>query len=490
MHQTLIDMTSNVKRVWLRAAILFLTDLIALWIAWLSATWVAVHLGRASTPSGLLPTTRGETVYALIAILLTIAFAMKGQYTRRGAFWDETGVTWRYVTLAAMSSLALNFLVQTSNTRTVPLLAWLLVFLLLPVGRLINREWMIPAGYWRRKALVVGDGENARATAEALQGERHMGITVAAIVSFSGVRLVHPASETDEYGGIPAQLLSVDVEAMARQLECSVIVVTLDDEARGKASHLVRSLHAQQFEVFVVPALGGLPVHGMRTQQFFSNDILLLRLQHKLLNPLSRGLKRTVDLTVAIAALLGLAPLMAWVAWRIWREDGAPVIYSQPRVGEQGQDFSFFKFRSMVRNADSELEAWKTQNPALFKRYTANNFKLHDDPRVLKVGRLIRRTSIDELPQLWNVLRGDMSLVGPRPLLRRELPLYPADTMELYGQVKPGITGLWQVSGRSHTSFEKRAALDSWYVRNWSLWIDWVLLFKTVRVVLSGKGAV
>ncbi len=123
------------------------------------------------------------------------------------------------------------------------------------------------------------------------------------------------------------------------------------------------------------------------------------------------------------------------------------------------------------------------------ERYQSANFKLADDPRLLKVGSWIRRSSIDELPQLWNVLRGDMSLVGPRPLLRRELPKYPEQAMALYAQVRPGITGLWQVSGRSHTTFEQRAAFDGWYVRNWSLWVDWVILLKTVRVVFSGRGA-
>jgi Undecaprenyl-phosphate galactose phosphotransferase WbaP len=249
-------------------------------------------------------------------------------------------------------------------------------------------------------------------------------------------------------------------------------------------------LHAQRFEVFVVPALTGLPVHGLRTQFFFSNDVLMLRLQHKLLNPFSRSLKRSTDVMLASLGLVVFSPLMAWVAWRIWREDGGPVIYSQPRVGERGEDFAFFKFRSMVRNADELLASWKTENPPLAQRYIENNFKLADDPRVLRVGRLIRKTSVDELPQLWNVLRGDMSLVGPRPLLRRELALYPVDTLELYEQVKPGITGLWQVSGRSHTTFEKRAVLDSWYVRNWSLWVDWVVLLKTIRVVAFRKGAV
>lgn len=472
-----------------RAATLMAADLFVLLVAWLMAAALASLVGRAG-PGEFIPIdTRGGQVYGLMGALLVVTLALYGQYTRRSPFWDEVRVAWRYVALLALTNFAVNFFIQVSFTRTVTLLAWLLVALLLPLGRIAAREWMIPAGLWRRNALVVGEGENAREAIAALQRERHMGIQVAGCTTFISGRIVAPATDTDEYGSIPADLMSQDVESLARQLNCDVIVVALDEEARGRAAQLVRTLHAQQFEVFVVPSLQGLPVHGMQPQHFFSNDVLILRLQHKLLSPVARGLKRSIDVVLSVLALLLLSPLMAWVAWRIWREDGGPVVFSHARVGHDGQEFPFYKFRSMVRDADRILESWKTNNPALFERYVASNFKLDDDPRVLKMGRLIRRTSMDELPQLWNVLRGDMSLVGPRPLLRRELSLYPDETLNLYRQVKPGITGLWQVSGRSHTSFQQRAAIDSWYVRNWSLWIDWVVLLKTVRVVLSGKGA-
>ena len=199
--------------------------------------------------------------------------------------------------------------------------------------------------------------------------------------------------------------------------------------------------------------------------------------------------KRSLDIGASIALLLLLSPLMAWVCWKIWREDGGPVFYSHPRVGKGGRDFQFIKFRSMVKDADARLEAWRAAHPDLYRSYEDNNFKLEDDPRVLRVGNWIRATSIDELPQLWNVLRGDMSLVGPRPLLQLQFPVYDAEARVLYEAVLPGITGLWQVSGRSDTSFAQRALMDIWYVRNWSLWVDWVILLKTVHVVLSRRGA-
>ena len=379
----------------------------------------------------------------------------------------------------------LNFLLQVSYTRTVQVVAWVFIFVNVPMGRLAARELLIRFGHWERKALIVGDGDNALNARAALLGERHMGIEVVACTNPVGALSMTSAGPSN--GLVPHD--GKGIEALAAQLGCEVIVVALDDGVSVDLARITASLHEQAFEIFVVPALRGFPVQGMQAMHFFSNDVLLLRVQHRLFSVGARLMKRSFDVVASTALICMLSPLMAWVAWRIWREDGGPVFYIQARLGLGGHDFTFIKFRSMVKDADARLLAWRTANPSLYDAYEANNFKLSEDPRVLNVGRWIRRLSIDELPQLWNVLRGDMSLVGPRPLLRRELPRFPEQGMVLYVQVRPGITGLWQVSGRSHTTFEQRAAYDSWYVRNWSLWVDWVILLKTVHVVLSRRGA-
>jgi undecaprenyl-phosphate galactose phosphotransferase len=142
----------------------------------------------------------------------------------------------------------------------------------------------------------------------------------------------------------------------------------------------------------------------------------------------------------------------------------------------------------MHKNAEKMLNSWKEENNIIYQKYVANNFKLDNDPRVTRIGRLLRKTSLDELGQLLNVLKGEMSLVGPRPLLERELSDYN-DGMFYYAMVKPGITGMWQVSGRSKTSFADRCRLDTWYIKNWSLWYDVVILIKTIGVVVKRDGA-
>ena len=182
------------------------------------------------------------------------------------------------------------------------------------------------------------------------------------------------------------------------------------------------------------------------------------------------------------------AVLMLVTAILIKLESPGPVMFLQNRVGKGNQDFRIYKFRSMVLNADQALEDWKLSHPDLWHEYVRNNFKLASDPRVTPIGRLIRRTSIDELPQLINVFKGDMSLVGPRPLLARELDAY-GRSIDVYTNVRPGISGLWQISGRSSTTFDARIALDRWYFRNWSFWNDLVILIRTVKVVLRSDGA-
>ncbi len=220
---------------------------------------------------------------------------------------------------------------------------------------------------------------------------------------------------------------------------------------------------------------------------------LSLRIRERLTKPgpnaFKRIFKRLFDVVAALVLLVLLAPLLLYVTWLLWCEDGAPVLFSQKRIGQGGREFSFLKFRSMVKNADAILVSWKTDNPALYNAYVANNFKLADDPRVISVGSWMRRTSIDELPQLINVIRGDMSLVGPRPLLARELPGYDRDALIHYHSVRPGITGLWQVSGRSGTTFQERANLDMRYVRDWSVRADFMILLRTFRVVFRREGA-
>jgi len=198
--------------------------------------------------------------------------------------------------------------------------------------------------------------------------------------------------------------------------------------------------------------------------------------------------KRLLDIVASAAGLVVLAPGFLLVAILVWLSDGGAPFYGHKRVGRQGRDFICWKFRSMHVRGDAILRAHLENNPAAAREW-AENRKLKDDPRVTPIGRFLRKTSIDELPQLWNVLKGEMSLVGPRPIVRDELDRYGKDR-RFYLVVRPGITGLWQVSGRSDASYERRVQLDREYVLTWSNISDLSILVRTVPAVLKSEGAV
>jgi lipopolysaccharide/colanic/teichoic acid biosynthesis glycosyltransferase len=210
--------------------------------------------------------------------------------------------------------------------------------------------------------------------------------------------------------------------------------------------------------------------------------------RHEHSTPRAAGerVKRVLDIVGALALAIVLSPLLIVVAVVLARNHGS-VIYSHPRTGRYGKTFGCLKFRTMVPNAEQVLTDLFNQNPSLRLEWMRDH-KLRDDPRVTRIGRFLRRTSLDELPQLWNVLKGDMSLVGPRPVVRDELQRY-GRRLEMYLTAKPGVTGLWQVMGRSNTCYRRRVALDTYYVRKRSLLLDLYILLRTVKVVLRGNGA-
>lgn len=198
-------------------------------------------------------------------------------------------------------------------------------------------------------------------------------------------------------------------------------------------------------------------------------------------------LKRTIDVTGAVVGLILTSPFFVLVSLLyLFGENKGPVIFKQTRIGENGKEFHIYKFRSMVVNAEEKLKA----NRILYKKYVENSYKLEpeEDPRITKTGRFLRKTSLDELPQLINVLKGDMSLVGPRPVVQEELKEYQ-DKVSDFLSVKPGVTGYWQVSGRSEVLYPERVDVELFYVYNQSLILDFKILFKTVSVVVLKKGA-
>jgi Undecaprenyl-phosphate galactose phosphotransferase WbaP len=325
-------------------------------------------------------------------------------------------------------------------------------------------------GVWQRPTLIVGNGPNAHEAVAALNSEPALGFAVVEMVDATQASKAM-SEKLRQWAMVPG----------------AQFVLALEHGQNDLREDLLRRLaHWKAEDVSVVPAMRGVPLFGTDMSYFFSHEVAMLKLRNNLRYWPARLLKRVFDLLAALVLLvLGALPLL-YVALRI-RRDGGPAIFAHKRVGQTGKVFPCFKFRTMQVDAEERLREMLANDPAARAEWE-REFKLRNDPRITPIGQFLRRTSLDELPQLFNVIRGEMSLVGPRPVIRAELARY-GDDVDYFLMVRPGMTGLWQVSGRNDTSYDTRVYLDTWYVKNWSLWYDIAILFKTIRVVLKREGS-
>lgn len=476
--------------------LLVLGDLVALLIAFTSGVVFTLAVPEAPLIDRLALLTTEEgwvrgAGFGLVTLAMVLWF-MGGvnHYTNRRPLWDELYELLLALGVGFVLDAALSVLTRNPLTRESLLATWGLAFVLMPCLRILLKFALLKLGWLYQPYVLVGSGPQVLDTIRALESEMLMGFRPVAVLSTERpAQAGFQASSCNYSGGhVPVFTLTQHLEDFISTPGHLRVVFVLAERDNSRLKAVAQRVALRRDDVYLVPAVAGLPVYGMEMYNFFSHEVLLLRARNNLNRRAVRALKRLFDIVASAFLLLLVAPLLAFVALRIRSESGGEVLFTQQRVGYDGKNFSIFKFRSMVPDADRVLEEWKTANPGLWAEYVASNFKLAADPRVTKVGRWIRRTSIDELPQLINVLRGDMSLVGPRPLLPRELEHYGAD-IDVYRNVRPGITGLWQVSGRSNTSFAHRVAMDRWYIRNWALWLDLVILIKTIRVVFAAEGA-
>ncbi len=280
---------------------------------------------------------------------------------------------------------------------------------------------------------------------------------------------------------------TAEAEKIIKDSGVQTIIITAPGMQKEKLQALISRIQPYVRNISFVPDLIGTPMGSVEVNLLFSEKILMLKIKNNLARRRNRIIKRIFDLLFTVIGGLMISPILLLLAILVGIDNKGRIIFAHRRVGKDGKLFSCYKFQSMVPDAQSRLEEYLKQNPEARKEWE-DSFKLTNDPRVTKLGAFLRKTSLDELPQLWNVIKGDMSLVGPRPIVTKEIGKYKENIKEYY-MVTPGITGMWQASGRSDTTYEERVAMDTWYVRNWSVWVDILYLFKTVNVVFCGKGA-
>jgi len=333
------------------------------------------------------------------------------------------------------------------------------------------------AGYAMQRVVAVGHPDSVASLISNLSREPYHGLSVVGACLTGDTSFFSVISGVPVIGGIDETTRAVDL------LEADTVAVVACPELSGpRMRDLTWKLEEYGTNVYMAPTL--LDVAEARTTIRPIAGLPLLHLEHPRRTGSRIIVKAIFDRTVAACALFVLAPVFAGIALAVKAEDGGPVFFQQVRVGRNGKPFKVWKFRTMVVNAEQILARLAEQNEG-----NGTLFKMRKDPRITKRGAWLRRHSLDELPQLINVFRGEMSLVGPRPALPEETAKYDGTHMVRRIVVKPGITGLWQVSGRSELSLEDSMRLDVHYVENWSLFLDLQILWKTGHAVLSGSGA-
>jgi Undecaprenyl-phosphate galactose phosphotransferase WbaP len=420
------------------------------------------------------PGARGEPLISPDLVMLSVAMlgylAIRGRYSERITFWNEQRlIVWGSVCAIGMEA-ALGLTAGNITTRG-PTFAGLLI---LPAAATalnrIGKHVLHRAGVWGMPIVVIGDGPGAAEAEAALTSDRLLGYRFVGRVDpdtiFSGTATPRLWPLLNRYGA-------------------SRLLVALDDDG-DLQRRVIECALRERVPFSMVPHTNALPAFAFEATRCFGQDAMLLSYRNSLSRPAPRMIKATIDVTVA-GLMLILSSALFVVLALFSLVDGGPMLFAHRRVGAGGRPFHCLKFRTMVVDADRVLDEALARDPVLAAEWAASR-KLVNDPRVTRLGRFLRKTSLDELPQLINVLRLEMSLVGPRPIVESEIPLY-GEAIAQYYATRPGLTGLWQVSGRSNTSYEKRVQLDVWYVNNWTIWNDIAVLFKTIPVVLLRQGA-
>ncbi len=413
-------------------------------------------------------------------LIVIIVFWYQEQYVKRRPTWEEVGLITKTVFIFAILHMGFGFLISHHVIKGFNALFWFELLFVLPIFRCLTKYILCSLGLWTRNVYIIGTGKTASNAVNLLTNNKLLGYKIIGLISFdlnqhSKTHLNIPIISYESI--LNHSLINSDTE----------IVVALNSNEIVTHIRQINLLQSHYTFVSIVPDISGLPLYGAEVEHFFGDDQLFLRLQNNLGRRLNRVIKRAADIICASIAIILLSPFLVLISIVIITSTKSGVLFRHKRIGKNGGFFYCLKFKTMYNNSQ-EILTELLANDEDVRLEWEKDFKLKDDPRVTPIGKFLRKSSLDELPQLFNVLLGDMSLVGPRPIVEAEINKYK-DDFYYYKLVSPGITGLWQISGRNDVDYTNRVRLDVCYIKNWSLWYDFVILLKTIQVVLKRSGA-
>ncbi len=428
--------------------------------------------------------------YLFVNALILLRFYVKGHYRRRLPWWQQVRAISKTIGIVMILTILVRYIFDLQISIIYVLCGWVWALALILSARWLLLHHFKKSKSWRLPITIFGDNQMIMDCMFAFYNDGLTGFHVENImlrdkekkpVCLDYIPMSHPPIKLIDASGDYLEYIAAHPH--------SFYVIGLEGVRGKNRDALTKALEDNEISYAIVPPTKRLHLYGMEPQYFFGNDVLLLHQGKRSRMPVTPTLKRAFDICVSGIFLpaLGLFSLFIYLAKKM-EGSQTPVFYGGVRLGKDGKEFPCWKFCTMRKDADSILEDVLAKDPALREEWDQYQ-KLKDDPRIdSRISKILRYTSLDELPQIWNIFVGDMSLVGPRPILPEQKKEY-GSYMNLYEEVRPGITGLWQVSGRNETTFQQRVYWDSWYVKNWSLWHDIVILFKTVGVVITRHGA-
>lgn len=476
---TQVHSRSRIRQVFLTSVPLVTADLIAVAVCfWIATVLVSVYSGRPvplNQPNqllalcltfaglglvfGIYPATSVNPVYELRQLITVMMMSCVVLFMENGLLGEVSRM--ELLTVIGMFPLAL---VQ------------------LPAMRFMTRRICPRWSWWGEEAIVVGAGPQGRAVFEFLASSPQRGLKPVGLVD-SHPEEFWKGDSTDS--SIPFLGTTEELVQICRERQIHWVIAAVADRSPAEVSRVLNygSL-INNLVVLSSPVL--LP--SLWVKSFEAGGLNGIHIQDRMLLPFHRICKRVLDIVLASLLLLLVSPFVLIAALLIRANSKGPIFFRHERIGRGGRRFDAFKIRTMVPDAPQILQRHLAEHPAARAEWELDQ-KLKHDPRIIpRVGEFLRQTSLDEIPQLWNVIQGDMSLVGPRPIVDDEIAKYRA-AYPMYLRVRPGLTGLWQISGRNNTTYDARVRLDTYYVRNWSMWLDYFILLRTVRTVVFREGS-
>ena len=420
--------------------------------------------------------------HSFFFLLWFLVFAHEKLYTKRLPLWDEIRALWKSTTICFFAIMIIVFLARREFffSRAIIILAWGISLLLFPIFRYFTKFFLLRFGLWQKNVLILGDGETTRLVVEGIARNRIMGYQPLGILKekYEG--------EKEAIAGIPVLGGIDELEKWCQNLDVHDIIIALSNPAREKVIELLKRGEDLAETIRIIPPTLDLITVGVEVDNL--GTTLAISLKRNLDKKGNLLIKTVFEYLICLLLIILAAPLMLVIALAIKFDSPGPVFFNQIRLGKGGRPFRLLKFRTMYLDADNILKAFLAAHPEIKREWEKYKKIRGYDPRVTRIGKILRRLSLDELPQLINVLKGDMNLVGPRPYLHDEIQGFDA-FFKTISKFKPGITGLWQISGRAELPLEKRLILDEYYLRNWSLWLDFMIMVRTLKAIITGQGA-